>query len=240
VVNPAKREPYAGPEGSVTGVITVHGDRPPLTKDRIPLTCGDALSTYERLFRAGPRGELADAIVGVTEYENVYIPAREEAAVVRIKGCAFDRRTVVMTFGQRLEILNTDDRESYLPHLEGARAPALLVAVPKGDAVRIYPPKMGLYQLTDNMMHTWLQADVMVLRYATATVSAIDGRYRIDHLPVGKMKISVRHPRIETVPGEKNFREIEIKAGEALEVNLDVTYKAPAPAPSAAPLPSIR
>lgn len=239
-VNPRKLPPYSGPEGSVAGLITLRGGTPPLAHHNIPMTCGEALSTYERIFRAGPKGELADAVVGVTEYENSFIPAREEAVSVKIKGCAFDRRTLVLAYGQRLEVSNLDERESYLPHLEGARAPALLVAVPKGDAVRMYPPRLGAYSLTDNMMHTWMQADVLVLRYATTAVSDVNGRYRIDHLPVGKMKISAIHPRVSLLPGENGEREIEIKAGQTTEINLDVTYKPPSPATSAAKTPAIK
>lgn len=233
IVNPRGRAPYAGPVGTVVGVVRVTGPEPPERRNyKPPFGCGAALRTYEKIFRKGPGGELGDALVGVTEYEG-YVPAKDEAVVLPIKGCAYDRRTVAMTFGQRLEIVNEDTKEPYLPHLEGSRNPALMVAVPHGEPVKIYPPAPVRYQLRDEMSHSWLEAPVFVLRYATHDVTRENGSFRIEGIPAGTVKVSAYHPVLDKAVN----KTIDLKPGETATVDLELSYegeRADAPAEPAA------
>lgn len=221
-LNPTGLPVYEGPFGSVVGKITVKGDEPPAQPPPHPTEakCGkDAAAFYARLFRVGPAGELADAIVGATGY-SAFVPPTSDTVQVTIKGCAFDRRSVVATFGQRIDVKNNDVRDPYLPHLDGAKAPALMVAVPRGQPVHLYPPKPGVYRLIDDLQHPWMQAGVFVFKYPTAAVSDSAGLYRIDRVPTGKVKVSVRHPEIE----QTLEREVEIAADKTTEVNFELTY----------------
>lgn len=234
VVNPDGAAPYAGPVGAVEGVVRVTGDAAPeLPEQRVRFGCSEAMSMYRKLFRAAPDGALADTIVGATEYRG-YVPAKSDAVEVKIKGCAFDRRAVTMTFGQRLEVRNLDERESYVPHLDGSRNPALMVAIPKGDAVRMYPARLGHFMLVDDMKHDWMETEVFVFRFATHAVTGVDGKYRIEGLPVGPLKVSARHPAIvKTID-----KQIEIKAGETARVDFEIAYVAPAASASASSAPA--
>lgn len=242
VLNPAKRPPYSGPKGSVEGVVRITGDAPPKRNLTIPLECGEAAATYDKAFREGNGRALADAMVAVTGYEG-YIPPQGDAYPVSIHGCAYDRRTLVLTYGQRIEVSNRDPKQSYLPKLDGSNAPAQLVALPKGDAVKLYPLEVGHYALREEGKGAaWMYADVFVLQYSTHAVTGLDGRYRISGIPAGKVKVSVYLPSIDAnlhadtgIPDSSIEREVEIKDGETTKLDIEFPYKAPKNPPKPKP-----
>ncbi|HMJ51466.1 MAG TPA: hypothetical protein VK540_05300 [Polyangiaceae bacterium] len=233
VINPRHLPPYAGPKGTVEGTIRVTGDAPFKRTITIPFECGEAYATYGKAFREGNDRTLADAMVAVTGYEG-YIPAAGDAYPVSIHGCAYDRRTLVLTYGQRIEVTNRDSK-SFLPTLEGSRSPAQLVAMPKGDAVKLYALEVGHYALTEGTKGSgWMYADVFVLQYSTHAVTGLDGRYRIAGIPAGKVKLSVYLPSIDAelhpdtgVQASSLEREVEIKDGETTKLDIEFPYKVP-------------
>jgi hypothetical protein len=129
VVNPLAAAPYAGPTATLKGRIRIEGDPPPSQAVEAPEGCGEAAATYGKLFRVGQDGALADVLVTVTGYDG-FVPAKEPAVKTQIHGCAFTRRTVAMTFGQRLEVFNLDKGQTYMPYLDGQPSRAAMVAVP--------------------------------------------------------------------------------------------------------------
>lgn len=233
VLNPFNAPRYEGPVGTVVGVVRVEGDPPPpLPKApgaRTPgANCGAAQAAYRHAFRAGPGGELADAIVGVTDYPGYLLP-RGDAVRATIRECAFSARTFTLTFGQRLEVANEDRGDKYLPRLEGARVTALMMAMPGGEPVRLYPQQPGRYALIDDLNHPWMRADVFVLKYPAHAVSGVDGSFRVEGVPAGKVRVNAGHPAI----ADGASREVEVKAGEATKVELTLTYRTPPPPASA-------
>ncbi|MET0592655.1 MAG: hypothetical protein ABW133_08150, partial [Polyangiaceae bacterium] len=187
---------------------------------------------------------LADAMVAVTGYEG-YIPPQADAYPVSIRGCAYDRRTVVLTYGQRIEVTNRDTKHSYLPQLEGGNSPAQLIAMPKGDPVKLYPLEVGHYALREGMKSTaWMYADIYVLQYSTHAVTGLDGRYRISGIPAGKVKVSVYLPSVDSelhpdtgIPISSLDKEVEIKDGETTKLDIEFPYKVPK-TPPAKPKPA--
>ncbi len=136
-VNPKHQAPYAGPRGTLKGTVRIEGDPPPDTGLKFPPKCKDSAATYGKLFRIGLDKALADVMVAVTGYDG-YVPAAGEAVKVAIHRCAPQKRTVVLTFGQRIEVSNLDKIDSYVPYLDGAGNPTVMVAVPEGAPVKIY------------------------------------------------------------------------------------------------------
>ena len=242
VINPTGRAPYKGPRGTVEGVIRVTGDAPPKRNLTIPFDCGEAYATYGKVFREGNDRTLADAMVAVTGYD-AYIPAAGDVYPISIHGCAYDRRTLVLTYGQRIEVTNRDPKQSFLPQLEGSRAPAQLIAMPKGDPVKLYPLEVGHYALREGMKAgAWMYADVFVLQYSTHAVTGLDGRYRISGVPAGKVKVAVYLPSIDVemhpdvgVQASSIEREVEIKDGETTQLDIEFPYKVPKNPPKPKP-----
>ena len=219
VVNPKGEAPYEGPKATVRGTVRIKGDAPPATSFTFPAgKCGEAAATYGKTFRVGLEGAAADVLVAVTGYKG-FVPAREEAAKITIHGCAFARRTVAMTFGQRLEVANIDQIESYMPYLDGAPKKAVLVAVPGGAPVKLYAYEPGHYMIRDELPNPFLTADVFVLAYATHAITGLDGQYEIPGVPAGgEVRVSAFLPSIDKVVEQR----ITLKEGDN---NVDLTLE---------------
>lgn len=231
ILNPKHLEPYRGPTATVRGRVTVVGDAPPSTPITAGPECTRASAMYGQLFRRGPQNELADAMVAVTDYEG-FVPAVAPTRSVRASGCAFDTRTVVATFGQRIEVSNLDEMTSYMPYLDGAPFRAMLVAVPKGRPVQLYPLEPGHYLLRDVLPRKFEIADVFVVPYSTYDVTSEQGTFTIGSVPVGKARIDAFLPVVNKSVG----KDVDLVEG-VNEINLELVYDAkndqPVPIPDA-------
>jgi hypothetical protein len=229
-VNPENEPAYSGATGSVRGLVTATGDAAPVATAhlaQIKGPCPEAREAYGHLFREGMMRSLADVLVAVTGYSG-YVPATESKQIVSARGCAFSTRTVSLTFGQAIDVVSKD-REAYAPILLGSHMQAQMLALPGGAPSTLYPPQPGHYELTDSIK-VFMLADVYVLKYATHDVTSLDGRYEIKGIPVGKVRLNALLPATNT----SIEKEIEIKAGETLEVPLELRFDATAYAQAAA------
>ena len=223
-VNPENQPAYSGPTGGVRGTVTATGDQAPVASAhlrQIKEPCPEARETYGHLFREGMMRSLADVLVAVTGYSG-YVPEKAASQVLAARGCAFSTRTVALTFGQTLEVVSKD-RDAYVPNLLGSRMKAQLLALPGGVASKLYPPAVGQYMLTDDIK-VFMLADVFVLKYATHDVTSLDGQYEITGIPVGKVRIDALLPSTGVSAG----KDIEIKAGQVIDVPLELAFDAKA------------
>jgi hypothetical protein len=239
-VNPSHLPPYTGPTGSVEGTIRVDGPPSPDMKGVDFKTCPAAAHTYGKVFREGPAGAdgsrpLADVLVAITGYAGYFVPERAEAAKLTIDDCAFGARTVAMTFGQRLEVGNNTP-ELWAPSLAQTPMPVLMMATSHGDPVRLYPPHPGYFTLIDKEKHSWAQADVYALLHPLHAVTDAAGHYRIDGVPVGKLKVNARLRVLQ----QDASADVEILAGVVKNVDLVLHYvPAPVPTTDAAAMPHV-
>jgi len=217
-VNPKGEEPYKGPVGTLRGVVRIEGDAPLDTGLSFPDKCKDAAATYGKLFRVGADKAAADVLVAVTGYTG-FVPEREAVAKTTLHGCAVDTRTLVMTYGQRLEVRNVDQVDTYMPFLDGAPSRAILVAVPGGDPIKMYPQEPGHYMIRDELPKPFMTSDVFVLAYSTHDVTGLDGKYEIKNIPVGKVRLSALLPSID----QTTEQMIEIKEGDNNQ-DLTITF----------------
>lgn len=232
-LNPGGEKPYSGPVGTVTGTVRISGD--PAPEQPLPGwkpgKCEDDRAFYGKLFREGPGRSLGDVLVAVTEYRG-YLPSSGPVKAVTARGCAFESRTIALVFGQRLDVSNRG-REALAPELLGARQAALVVAMPGGDAVKLFPPRVGQYALVDTV-HEFMRADVFVLKYPTVAVTGLDGKFQIGGIPTGEVLVSGYLPALKKTASQR----VKVGAGEVVTVDLtipfDATEMAPTPAPSAA------
>ncbi|HVW24538.1 MAG TPA: carboxypeptidase-like regulatory domain-containing protein [Polyangiaceae bacterium] len=233
-LNPGHEKPYSGPIGAVHGVVHVSGDPAPdvpgalaqLAKSK---NCESAKPFYGKLFREGPGRELADVLVAVTNYKG-FVPPRGDVKLVTARGCAFESRTVAMTFGQRLEVKNRGS-EAVIPTLSGTQQAALIVAFPGGDSVKLFPDHPGEFLLQDQS-HPFATADVFVLKYPTTAVTGIDGTFEIKDVPAGSVVVSAYLPST----AGRTSAPVNVVAGETATVELTIPFDAvkfAAAAPSA-------
>ncbi len=233
VLNPAGLPPYSGATGAVEGVVRMTGDSVPEVpnlKDELPVgKCLAARQMYGRLVREGKQREVADVLVAVTQYEG-FVPAKSLKETIIQRDCAYDRRTVAMTFGQMLDVQNKGP-EAGMPQLIGVPSTTLLVAIPGGEPISLLAPKPGQYRLIDRS-HPFAISDVYVLAYPTATVTDAEGRFKIDGIPVGEVSLSLLLP----VTGQTLNQSIKIKPGQTTKLELELPFDkakhAPPPATS--------
>lgn len=240
-INKEHKQPYAGPKGTLKGVIRIDGDPSPDSKLKFQARCTDATATYGKLFRVGlgegPGKPLADALVTVTGYHN-FVPARDEAVKIPFQRCAPPKRTYAVTTGQRIEVSNLDHGtgDSYLPYLDGSTARAVMVAVPQGAPIKLYPGIGPAHYMLRDQLPSGLLADVYVLNYPTHDVTGLDGQYEIKDIPVGHLRFTVALPVLD----KTEAKEIDIKEGDnTLDVTLhfDVKKDLPDARPAASGAP---
>lgn len=220
-----------GDTGTVEGTITMEGDPAPVQPglaERVPTECPNALAAYNLLFREGTGRKVADVFVGVTGYSGA---AAEKAAPVQVsaRGCTWDRRTYGLTAKQYLQVKSADSLP-YLPQLFGANAGASLVAVPGGSAVSVYPHKgAGMYLLVDQMRN-FTQATVLVVKFSTFDVTGLDGKFRIEGVPVGTSKLSAYLPTVNL----RSEQSITVSKDKTTQIDVKLRFDAAAFAQSAA------
>jgi hypothetical protein len=232
-VNPQKLPAYVGPTGSVEGTIFVIGDPPPTLTHEYRKGCADeGANVYGKGFREGPAPTpgaqrwLADAVVAITGYANYFVPEKDEAEEVTIEGCAYSKRTVTMTYGQRLEIKNLS-KDFWTPTLAPGIMNVMMMASPGGDPVKLYPRNPGRFLVGDHD-RKYANIDLFVMLHPLHTASAVNGGYRIDGIPVGKVKVNTSHPNIDNSDASQ---EIEIQPGVIAHVDLTIKHTARPPSP---------
>jgi hypothetical protein len=227
VVNPEHLPAYAGPVGSVEGTIWIQGPQAPDIPNLDFRTCPAGIDVYGKLFRSGPPRPdglrpLGDAVVVVVGYGGFYLPDKSdvEQAVVT-PSCGYTTRTLAMTYGQRLEVVN-DSKYAFAPRLTGIYQAAVMIAPPgrNGDPVKLYPPKAGHYLLLDTMQ-SFVRQDLFVYRQPLHAVTDLAGHYRIDGVPVGKLRVGATLPIIDA----NADAEVEVRPNVVEHVDLTLTYR---------------
>lgn len=232
-LNPANEKPYSGAVGRVTGTVHASGDPPPSQPDvlaKIPRgKCEDARAFYAKLFREGPNRELGDVLVAVTGYKG-FLPPPTGPKTVVIRGCSLESRTIALTFGQVIDVFNKGG-EAFIPELVGSQMAALQVAIPGGEAVKLFPDRVGRYQILERS-HEFARADVFVLKYPTVSVTGLDGKFSFDGIPVGEVNVSALLP----ATGQTAQQRVVIAAGETASVDFVLPYTAAPVAPASSAL----
>jgi hypothetical protein len=232
VLNPEGLPEYTGPTGSLEGTISVTGPAAPDVKLDVS-KCPAALDMYGKLFRDGTPKEpggarwLADAVVVAFGYTGFYVADKSDAVRVAISArCAYPSRTLAVTYGQRLEVVNRS-KLLFAPAIDRDITMAQMVAPPQesGDPVRIYPRRAGRFVLLDRM-EPFVKEDLYVFRHPLHAVTDTAGHFRIDGLPVGKLTVGVHHPAMDA----DAEAPVEIVAGLVQRVDLSLTYKPRPPA----------
>jgi hypothetical protein len=106
-----------------------------------------------------------------------------------------------------------------MPKLVGTSTPGVLLAMPGGDAVKLYPTRPGRYLLVD-AAQTFMKAEVFVLKYSTHAVTRLDGRYDISGIPPGEVTVTAFLPTTLQVVEKR----VSIPPGGNVEVDFEVPY----------------
>ena len=119
-----------------------------------------------------------------------------------------------MTFGQRLEVKNLT-KDSGRRCSSRQPGSALMMATPNGDPVKLYPKQPVASACAITIAST--PSPISSSSSSAARRDRRPGHYRIDGVPVGKLKVTVTHPYIADVAATK---EVDIREGVVTPVNL--------------------
>jgi hypothetical protein len=240
-VNPTHLPEYKGPTGVIEGTVYVTGDPAPPVLGKNFDRCPAAADVYNHAFREGPSlpngaRALADAVLGVTGYTGYIVTEKKPAKQIAIQNCAYSQRSVDMTFGQALEIRNDGGQGPlFAPDFENQLSPAVMIATPAGDPVKLYPKQPGRYRLIDRVGNAWLEADVFVSLTPLHATSDTSGHFRIEGVPVGKLKLNAWHPAI----AHGFEKDIEVQDGVVTTVDVTIPNDKPAQQPPSKPVKPI-
>ena len=217
IVNPSNAPEYIGPTGVIEGTVHVTGDKPLLRNlSVLPDGCERAQKVLGPIYRAGPKGELADALVGVIGVQGFVRPSREDKVVI-IRDCVIEPTVIDLSLGQRLMVGSADDAP-YMPQtptkqyvkriaLKGQSPVPLFFTQPAAYAMSWIvgqAPEPGAATVT-----------VFVIPSALHAVTSLDGTYRITGVPVGKAHVTASHLGMP-----ESGQDVDIEAGMVTKVDL--------------------
>ena len=118
--NPAKLAPYAGPTGTVRGVLRVSGDEAPDTTRNLAdakADCDLARPTFGKLFREGAERRLADALIAVSGYEGYVVPPNYDSMIAKIIVHDHDRPSAIRRARRCLDEMVIEGPRTNIPFL---------------------------------------------------------------------------------------------------------------------------
>ena len=237
IVNPSGATEWTGPTGVIEGTIHVVGDKAAVrTFAGLPKGCEHAQDVHGPVYLSGPKGELEGALVAAIEVAG-YVRTPRNDRPITIKDCAVEPTVIDMTLGQRLMVTNLDDAP-YMPQVPRKMVVRRL-ALKGMTPVPVMLTEVAPYALS------WIvgadpgpgspTATVFVLPSALHDVTKVDGKFRIAGVPEGSARVVVSHIGMDEVS-----KQVTVKGGEVLHVDLTMTYKDKTPKPSASTSSSIK
>ena len=213
--------------GDITGKVTLKGTPPPEVSIT-PLTdnpdCKKLVSDTPktRFYVVGADGGLADVVVYLEGAPAKSTGASAPPVILDQKGCEYVPTILAVQTGQKVEVKNSD------PLLHNVHTKPTVAGNDEkndgqlpGSADITYTfakPEMFLKFQCD--VHKWMFAWVSVFDNPYFAVSGKDGAFTIKDAPAGKYKLIAQHRKAGKVE-----KEVEIKAGEPLKVDLTLELK---------------
>jgi hypothetical protein len=211
------------PPGSVEGLVRLVGPAPqypPFTlSPTVERECGKQLPDLSLV--VGAAGALEGVVVSIDAKP---APGGPEQVVVDQRKCAFVPVVSAARAGGQVVIRNSD------PLIHNVRADLgerqlFNIGMPLEGMTskKPLPPAPSIVDLRCDI-HTWMHAWVKTFDHPYFTVSAADGRFRLQQVPAGKQRLVFWHPRL----GERTL-DVEVSSGKTVTQDLAWPTSATAP-----------
>ncbi len=254
---PAPPEPSASPEadwppsrvpGRIVGTVRLTHEVEPVwlevTKDH--RTCGQ--QKLSPRLKVGPGGGLANAVVYLEDVETVYLEDVENAPSIDLLpagsldqfGCEYVPHVQIHPWTREFAIKSSDPiLHNVHMNFRDDDSTAINLPFPSPTTETRKFKRPGLLYAKCDAGHVWMSAYVFAVDHPYYSLTAGDGRFRLEHVPPGKVTIVMWHEGFRLVdtprdaqghptgyvwsPDVFQKRTIELKSGETLELDFDVS-----------------
>jgi plastocyanin len=200
--------------GSIAGVIRYTGPVPP--PEKIVTTDGSTLQHRDLV--VDPQTQGLRYVVAVLD--NAPAQPKVQGArpvLVDQRDMVFLPRIVAVRHGQAVSFDNSDTCNHSVMASSTVPANQFNVFVLPGKPYeRVLEPQKHPV-LIGCSLHPWMRAWVYVVPHPWFAVSDEQGKFQIKDLPPGRYTLWLRHPDT----GHQERREIEVRAGKTLELNIE-------------------
>lgn len=182
----------------------------------------DPETLFEESLQVSADGGLANVVVYLrTRDVNVHpcYEATAEAEVVQtFTGCRIVPRIVPVRVTQTLRVMNAD-QFAYSPALNAlGDVPNCGILVPLGELEHRFHRSQPVPVAYNSDIHPWMKGYVLPRVNPYTAISALDGTFTLENLPVGKLEFQVWHERsgaLSALPEwEKGRFTLQIVAGD--------------------------
>ncbi|MSP40339.1 MAG: hypothetical protein EXR70_17765 [Deltaproteobacteria bacterium] len=207
---------YGG--GSVSGRITLAGSftKPkalPVFKSRS--FCGATVVNETLLVSRD--GGLKNAVVILRPSERHAVVAPGES-ILDNSHCAFTPHVQVATVGSAL-LLKNSDPILHTVHARLGSETLFNVGLPKWRQVSKRLDRVGVIKIDCDVLHTWMNAAIVVTDSPYFAVSDEKGFFVIEGLPAGVYEMEIWQERL-------GARRLNIRVGDEIGLTVDVVYSA--------------
>jgi len=183
--------------GSVSGTVRFSGAVPPAKTtavDKDHGVCGQSQKSQELVVGGG--GGLKNAVVYISKIKKGK-PAKKTVKVLNQEGCVYVPHVQAAVKGSRLQLKSKDEiLHNVHAKLNGKRV-MFNVALPSTKQVVTKKlRKTGLYDITCDAGHHWMQAYTLVFKHPYFAVTGESGRFSLGDIPPGKYKLVVWHEKL--------------------------------------------
>ena len=199
-----------GPVGNVVGRVLYEAD------SKRPWRLG------RYYIKNAKRGELAEAVVGLTNPQLRAGPAPRKPATVIVdqKNFRFIPETVAIRAGDGVKFLNSD------PEVHNVRSLGFAYQFnktmpPKGEFVHPFDKAVAMSQpvVLGCVFHSAMRGWVFIFDHPFFQVTSADGAFRLENVPAGVYELQVSHP----AGGLWLTQRVEVRAGRTAKLDIRVS-----------------
>jgi hypothetical protein len=144
--------------------------------------------------RVGRSGGVEGAVIVLEGIHEGRLPMGGELEYV-FSGCELRPQIAAVSAGTVLRFRNDEDVLHNL-RVVGGRESVLDVGLPNRGAVAEATAEAGVFRITDDAAHPWIESYLFVAPHPYVVVTNAEGRFSLPRVPVGSYQIRLWHPGI--------------------------------------------
>ena len=211
--------------GSITGTVTLHGERPASRTFKISRdthACGKEIQSDSLIVSAGGKG-VKNAIVSIVGIGagKAARPHRSEApGVLDQKGCMFTPHVLVVDVGSWVIYKNSSDPVSHNTNVVSKFGQGFNRLLPSGGASDPMQLNEAERLRVKCDIHPWMVAWVAVMDNPYWALTDGEGKFEIDNVPQGTYTLKFWHEKLK-----KHEMTVTVEAAKAATADVGLVLK---------------